>query len=107
MGKNPPDGRKVKGIVHWVSVKDSSDAEIRVYDRLFTVPNPLHDKNKNFKEFLNKNSLKIIKGKVEKSLKTVKPLDKFQFERIGYFCADNDYTKSYPIFNQTISLRGK
>ena len=107
LGKNPPDGRKVKGIVHWVSVKDSSDAEIRVYDRLFTVPNPLHDKNKNFKEFINKNSLKIIKGKIEKSLKKAKPLDKFQFERIGYFCADDDYTKSYPIFNQTISLRGK
>ena len=62
---------------------------------------------KNFKEFINKNSLKIIKGKIEKSLKKAKPLDKFQFERIGYFCADNDYTKSYPIFNQTISLRGK
>jgi len=107
LGKNPSDGRKVKGIVHWVTVKDSSDAEIRIYERLFTVSNPLNDKNKNFKEFINENSLKIIKGKIEKSLQTVNPSDKFQFERIGYFCADKDYTKAYPIFNQTISLRGK
>ena len=106
LGKNPSDGRKVKGIVHWVSSSSCLDAEIRIYDKLFTIPNPLENKNKNFKEFFNKESLKIINAKIEPSLQNVNPLEKFQFERIGYFCSDYDHTSNKPVFNQTLSLKG-
>lgn len=106
LGKNPSDGRKVKGIVHWVSSSSCLDAEIRIYDKLFTIPNPLENKNKNFKEFFNKESLKIVNAKIEPSLQNVNPLEKFQFERIGYFCSDYDHTSNKPVFNQTLSLKG-
>lgn len=104
LGKNPSDGRKVKGIIHWVSSNHSKTAEIRLYDRLFTEQNPLDLKDK-FKKSINPNSLKIINAQIEPSLINVNPGDKFQFERVGYFCADTDFLKESPIFNLTISLR--
>ncbi len=99
--------RKVKGTIHWVTRKDSIDAEVRLYDRLFTAENPSEDKEKNFKEFLNPNSLEILTGcKIEPSLAEAKPGDKFQFERNGYFCVDTKYTNEEKlVFNRTVTLR--
>ena len=103
-GKNPPDGRKVKGTIHWVSAKDCIDAEIRLYDRLFIDKNPLNKEN-DFIKNLNPNSLKVIKkAKLEKSLLEAKKGDKFQFERVGYFMLDENSTKEKLIFNKTIGL---
>lgn len=106
-GVNPSDGRKVRGIVHWVSIAQSFDAEIRLYERLFKCENPAAVFDDDIKEIINTNSLKIINAKIEPSLKEIFTGDRFQFERIGYFCADDDYTIEKPIFNQTINLRGK
>ena len=107
-GGSAPDGRKVRGTIHWVSAKESIKAEIRLYDRLFNHPNPAGDKDGiDFKEFLNPESL-IIKRScyIEPSLKNVNPEDKFQFERIGYFCVDQDSSASGNlIFNRTAMLR--
>ena len=107
-GGSAPDGRKVRGTIHWVSAKESIKAEIRLYDRLFNHPNPAGDKDgRDFKEFLNPESL-IIKRScyIEPSLKNVNPEDKFQFERIGYFCVDQDSSASGNlIFNRTAMLR--
>ncbi|NOX18681.1 MAG: glutamine--tRNA ligase/YqeY domain fusion protein [Chlorobi bacterium] len=99
--------RKVKGTIHWVTRKDSIDAEIRLYDRLFTAENPDGDKEKSFKEFLNPDSLEILSDcKLEPSLANVKPGDKFQFERNGYFCVDTKETGNEKIvFNRTVTLR--
>ena len=105
-GGSAPDGRKVGGTIHWVSAKHAVDAEVRLYDRLFTVENPLGDKEKDFKEFLNPESLEVITAKLEPALAKAKPGDRFQFERIGYFCADLDHTESTPVFNRTFTLRG-
>ena len=104
-GVNPADGRKVKGTVHWVSTKYAYDAEIRLYDRLFTIENPLSKKEKKFTDFVNDSSLKIIKAKIEQSLVNANPGDRFQFERVGYFCADLDHNSNNAIFNRTLSLR--
>ncbi len=99
--------RKVKGTIHWVTRKDSIDAEVRLYDRLFTAENPDGDKEKDFKEFLNPDSLEILTGcKLEPSLAEAKPGDKFQFERNGYFCVDTKYTTEEKlVFNRTVTLR--
>lgn len=97
--------RKVKGTLHWVSVKHAEEVEVRVYDRLFTHEAPDTFKDKDFKEFLNPDSLKIIKGYVEPSLKTAQPLDRFQFQRLGYFCVDKNSTSQQLIFNRTVPLR--
>jgi glutaminyl-tRNA synthetase len=105
-GGSAPDGRKVGGTIHWVSAKHAVDAEVRLYDRLFTVENPLGDKERDFKEFLNPDSLEIITAKLEPGLAKAKPGDRFQFERIGYFCADLDHTEKAPVFNRTLTLRG-
>jgi glutaminyl-tRNA synthetase len=102
----PNSSRKVKGTIHWVSVAHAIPAEVRLYDRLFMVENPAEEKNKDFHELLNPNSLKILKNCfVEEELKEVKPLEHFQFQRIGYFNVDPDSKKEKLIFNKTISLK--
>lgn len=97
--------RKVKGTIHWVSIKHALEAEVRIYDRLFTHENPDGNKEVDFKEYINPDSLKIIKGFVEPSLQTTKELDHFQFQRLGYFCTDSDSTAEKLVFNKTVGLR--
>lgn len=97
--------RKVKGTIHWVSTKHAIEAEIRVYDRLFTHENPDGNKEVDFKEYINPESLKVITGYVEPSLETTKELDHFQFQRLGYFCTDRDSTAQKLVFNKTVGLR--
>jgi glutaminyl-tRNA synthetase len=106
-GGAPHDGRKVKGTVHWVSATHAKDAEVRLYDRLFSVENPTAGDEKDaFLKFLNPGSLEIVKGvKVEPSLASAKPLDRIQFERIGYFCVDQDTKDGALVFNRTITLK--
>ncbi|MDP2207310.1 MAG: glutamine--tRNA ligase/YqeY domain fusion protein [Bacteroidota bacterium] len=100
---SPNSQRKVKGTIHWVSAPHAVDAEVRLYDRLFNVDNPSGD---NWKETLNQNSLEILSDcKLEKSLNQSKPKDKYQFERLGYFCADYDSTDGKLIFNRTVTLK--
>ncbi len=97
--------RKVKGTLHWVSVKHAIAAEIRLYDRLFTDESPDTHKDKDFMDFINPNSLEIITGYVEPSLATAKPEERFQFQRMGYFCVDLDSTNEQLVFNKTVGLR--
>ncbi len=98
--------KKVKGTLHWVSAGHAVEAEVRLYDRLFDHEDPSGQKDDDYRKFLNPDSLKILKGcKVEPSLVSAKPLDKFQFQRLGYFCVDYDSTKSHLVFNRTVSLR--
>ena len=97
--------RKVKGTIHWVSIPHAKEAEVRVYDRLFNNESPDKDKEVDFKEFINPNSLKVITGYVEPSLVTSKELDHFQFQRLGYFCVDRDSTAEKLVFNKTVGLR--
>ena len=99
-------GIKVKGTIHWLPAKNAIPAEIRMYDRLFNDEDPAGHKDKDFLEFLNPDSLKIVEGAlVEESLRNAKPLDHFQFERKGYFNADYDSTPEKPVFNLTVGLR--
>lgn len=101
-----PDGRKVKSTIHWVSADHAVDAEVRLYDRLFTVEDPTADKQKDFKEFLNPHSLDILTScKVDSDLLELKPFERFQFERLGYFCIDPNTTNDKLIINRTINLR--
>ncbi len=98
--------RKVKGTLHWVSASDTIDAEVRIYDRLFKDEDPDGHKDADFKEFINEDSLKTIKGcKLESGLKTAKPGDRFQFQRLGYFCVDKDSTEGNLVFNRTVALK--
>jgi glutaminyl-tRNA synthetase len=99
--------RKVKGTLHWVSVKHAIDAEVRLYDRLFLNENPddVEDDSKDFKSNLNPDSLKVITGKIEPAVMELKKLEKFQFQRLGYFCIDKDSTDEKPVFNRTVTLR--
>ena len=97
--------RKVKGTLHWVSAKHALEAEIRLYDRLFTVEAPDADKEKDYLEFINPESLKTITGFVEPSLKNAGISDKFQFQRIGYFCVDKDSSEDKLVFNRTVTLK--
>jgi glutaminyl-tRNA synthetase len=97
--------RKVKGVIHWVSIQHAKEAEVRVYDRLFTHENPDGNKEVDFKEYINPNSLEVITGYVEPSLHTAKELDHFQFQRLGYFCVDSDSTTEKLVFNKTVGLR--
>ncbi len=99
------DGRKVKGTLHWVSASHAVPAEIRLYERLFTVPNPLADKTRDFLEFINPNSLEVAHGFVEPALDKVEPGYRCQFERIGYFCRDPDSMAGKPVFNKTVGLK--
>ena len=103
-GGNPADGRKIKGTIHWVNAADALDAEIRLYDNLFTVPDP--DAG-DFLEVLNPDSLKVLENaKVEPSLAAAKPGDSFQFMRQGYFCVDNkDSSAEHLVFNRSVSLK--
>jgi glutaminyl-tRNA synthetase len=97
--------RKVKGVIHWVSIQHTIEAEVRVYDRLFTHENPDGNKEVDFKEYINPNSLEVITGYIEPSLQTAKELDHFQFQRLGYFCVDRDSTAEKLVFNKTVGLR--
>jgi len=97
--------RKIKGTLHWVSAKHAVKAEVRVYDRLFTDEAPDGHKEKDFKEFLNPDSLTVINAFIEPSLKTANVLDRFQFQRLGYFCVDKDTTENNLVFNRTVPLR--
>ncbi|WP_417110411.1 glutamine--tRNA ligase/YqeY domain fusion protein [Hominenteromicrobium sp.] len=103
-GGNPADGRKIKSTIHWVDAKNAEDAEIRLYDNLFTVEDP--DAG-DFLELLNPDSLKVLTGcKVEAGLKTAKPGESFQFMRQGYFCMDNkDSAEDHLVFNRSVSLK--
>ena len=97
--------RKVAGTLHWVSIKHAIEVEVRLYDRLFIDEAPDSYKDKNFLDFINPNSLKIIQGFVEPSLATAKPEDKFQFQRLGYFNVDKDSTAEKLVFNKTVGLK--
>jgi len=98
--------RKVKGTIHWVSIQHAKKTEVRLYDRLFTDDAPDSHKDKDFKEFINPDSLQIIENAfVEPSLKTAKIGDRFQFQRLGYFCVDKDSTGEHLVFNRTVPLR--
>jgi len=97
--------RKVKGTLHWVSAKHAVKAEVRVYDRLFSDEAPDGHKDKDFLEFVNPNSLEIVDAFVEPSLKSARVGDRFQFQRKGYFCVDNDATPENLVFNRTVPLR--
>ena len=97
--------RKVAGTLHWVSISHAIQAEVRLYDRLFIDEAPDAHKEKNFFDFINKSSLEIVKGFVEPSLADVKPNDKFQFQRLGYFNVDKDSTATKLVFNKTVGLK--
>ncbi len=101
----PESKRKVKGTLHWVSIPHARKAEVRLYDRLFTVPEPDADPEKDFTEFINPESLKTLTAFVEPSLTDAKPGEHYQFQRIGYFVADYDTQPGKPVFNRTVTLR--
>ncbi len=104
LGKNPADGRKVKGVIHWVSADKALPAEIRMYDRLFTVPNPAAADD--FAATINPESLVVLNGFVEPSLVNAEAETGYQFERMGYFCADSkDSSAENLVFNRTVGLR--
>ncbi len=106
-GGQTPDGRKVKGTIHFVSAAHAIDAEIRLYDRLFNVENPSDETGVNdFTDNLNPDSMIVVKNaKLESNLKSAKVGDKFQFLRTGYFCKDKDSTEKMPVFNRTAALK--
>jgi glutaminyl-tRNA synthetase len=105
-GGQSPDGRKVKGTIHWVSAKHALKVQVRLYDRLFLVERPDDiPEGEDFTKNLNPDSLKIAEAFCEPILKSLKPLDKIQFERIGYFCVDPDSQPGKLVFNRTVSLK--
>lgn len=106
-GGNAPDGRKVKATLHWVPVAEAVDAEVRLYDHLFEVENPNDvPEGGDFKDHLNPNSLQVIKhAKLEPLLSSAQEGDRFQFERMGYFCCDRTSTAERPVFNRAVTLR--
>lgn len=99
--------RKVKGTIHWVSAKHGVKAEVRLYDRLFTVPDPDNDEGgKSYKDYLNPESRRVVTGYVEPSAASAAPEQSFQFERMGYFVADRyDHRADAPVFNRSVTLR--
>ncbi len=104
-GGNTPDGRKIKGTIHWVDANNCFDAEVRLYDNLFTIPDP-DAADKNFIDYLNPDSLQILSGcKMENFLREAKAGDSYQFLRLGYFCKDKDSTEEMPVFNRSVSLK--
>lgn len=105
-GGNTPDGRKVRGTIHWVDAKNYVEAEVRLYDNLFTVPDP-DAGDKNFLDYINPDSLEVRKNcKAEKSLLNAQPQQRFQFMRLGYFCVDNkDSSPEHLVFNRSVSLK--
>jgi glutaminyl-tRNA synthetase len=103
-GGNAPDGRKVKATLHWVSARHAIKAEARLYDHLFLTPDP--EASEDFKDFINPHSLIVLDScMVEPSLKDARPGDRYQFERLGYFCVDKDSTPERPVFNRIVTLR--
>ncbi|BCB28021.1 glutamine--tRNA ligase [Sulfurimicrobium lacus] len=106
LGKNP-QGRKVKGVIHWVSAEHALPAEMRLYDRLFTVARPDGDKERDFREFINPQSLTVVQGWVEPCVRDIAPETHFQFERLGYFCADRrDHVPGEKlVFNRSVTLK--
>ncbi|MDX1320014.1 MAG: glutamine--tRNA ligase, partial [Oceanospirillum sp.] len=106
LGKNP-EGRKVKGVIHWVSEPHAVPAEVRLYENLFTDPSPDSNKEVNFLEHINPESLEVTTGYCEPSLLTAAPEDRFQFERVGYFCADRfEHGQDEKlVFNKTVGLK--
>ncbi|HEU0295619.1 MAG TPA: glutamine--tRNA ligase/YqeY domain fusion protein [Anaerolineales bacterium] len=103
-GGDAPDGRKVKSTIHWVSAEHAKEVEVRMYDRLFTKEDP-EEGEEGFITALNPNSFHVLTGYVEPSLAQTKPGDRFQFERVGYFCTDQDSTDDKPVFNLTVNLK--
>ena len=98
--------RKVQGTLHWVSASHNITAQVNVYNRLFTVEAPDSDKEVDFKTLINKDSLSVLKDcKMELALKDAKPSERYQFQRIGYFCVDKDSTTECLIFNRTVTLK--
>jgi glutaminyl-tRNA synthetase len=106
LGKNPV-GRKVKGVIHWLSAEHALPAEIRLYDRLFTVPEPDNDKSRDFCEFINPASLTVAQGWVEPVVRDAAPETHYQFERLGYFCTDrHEHQPDGKLtFNRTVTLK--
>jgi glutaminyl-tRNA synthetase len=106
-GGQPKDGRKVKGTIHWVSAKHAVAAEIRLYDRLFSVEKPDDEsEGKTYRDYLNPESKKTVQGWIEPAAAQAAPEQSFQFERIGYFVADRrDHTADAPVFNRSVTLR--
>ncbi|OHV11845.1 glutamine--tRNA ligase/YqeY domain fusion protein [Kushneria phosphatilytica] len=105
LGKNP-EGRKVKGVIHWVSAAHAIPVEVRNYDNLFQVEQPDRDRDGDFLEHLNESSLEVIQAWGEPALADVAPESRYQFERVGYFCADRHDTRpEHPVFNRTVSLK--
>jgi glutaminyl-tRNA synthetase len=98
--------RKIKSTIHWISAAHAVPIEVRLYDKLFTVENPNETpEGSDFTTFINPNSLDVLKGVAEPSLKNARPGDRYQFERLGYFCADKSSTAEKPVFNRTVELR--
>jgi len=106
-GGNAPDGRKVKATLHWVSAQHAIESEIHLYDRLFKVENPSDlEEGKTYYDYMNPDSLTVTKGYIEPFVKNAKAGDKFQFERIGYFCVDSKHSQAgKPVFNRTVTLK--
>jgi glutaminyl-tRNA synthetase len=106
-GGNTPDGRKVKSTIHWVSAANAIDAEVRIYENLFTKENPDEaEEGDDFISNLNPNSLEVVAAaKVEPSLANVSAGTRYQFERLGYFCVDPDSKAGKPVFNRTVALK--
>jgi glutaminyl-tRNA synthetase len=105
-GGNTPDGRKVKSTIHWVAAASAVDAEVRIYENLFTKENPDQaEEADDFISNLNPNSLEVVAAKVEPSLSNVSAGTRYQFERLGYFCVDPDSKPVKPVFNRTVALK--
>jgi glutaminyl-tRNA synthetase len=106
-GGSTPDRRRVKGTLHWVSAPHAVDAEVRLYDRLFTVPDPMDvEEDEDWTDFLNPDSLEVLTGcKVEPGLASAIPGSRYQFLRLGYFAVDRDSQAGRPVFNETVALR--
>jgi len=106
IGGTAPDGRKVKGTLHWVSAAHAVRAEVRLYDRLFTKEDPYDaEEGKDFLSNINPGSLKVVTGYIEPHVASYRPGDRCQFERLGYFCVDADSTAGHLVFNRTITLK--
>ena len=107
LGGGSSDGRKVKGIIHWVSAAHAVPVEVRLFDRLFAVESPdeVQTEGGSFLDNLNPDSLKTVQAYCEPALADAVPGDKFQFERLGYFCADSDSKPGAPVFNRTVGLK--